>query len=126
VLVIDELAELSRLKLNRYLASILAIGRSKAINVIAATQHPLANVVGGSTAKANFTERLVGRMLCADDAKVAAGMSGSGAEYLPGRGSFLRINGAEARRFQAYWADDFDARAERIAGPMQLPLPGVR
>ena len=42
VLVIDELAELARLNdTMRLLASILAIGRSKSINVIAATQKPL-------------------------------------------------------------------------------------
>lgn len=124
VLVIDELAELARDKdAMMQLSSILAIGRSKAINVVAATQKPLGAVVG-SLAKANFTTRLVGRVMSADDARVAAGVTGTGAEYLPGRGSFLRIEGMELRRFQSYWLPDLDARIAQIADRWieQLPI----
>lgn len=126
VLVIDELAELGRLKgINRQLASVLAIGRSKAINVVAATQLPMASLIGGSASKANFTLRLIGRMLSADDAKAAAGQAATGAEYLPGRGSFLRIDGAEVSRFQAYWFEDIEQRMEQVRQRWfeQLPLP---
>jgi S-DNA-T family DNA segregation ATPase FtsK/SpoIIIE len=114
LLVIDELAEMARIKgAMQQLASILAIGRSKRINVIAATQKPVAAVVG-STNKANFTLRLVGRVLSSDDARVAAGQSGTGAEYLPGRGSFLRVDGAEVRRFQSYYVEDMTAQVEPV------------
>ena len=123
VLVIDELAELARLKVPmRQLASILAIGRSKAINVIAATQKPLGAVVG-SVAKANFTTRLVGRVMSPDDARVAAGVSGTGAECLPGRGSFLRVEGMELRRFQSYWLPDLDAHMPAIIDRWTQQLP---
>ncbi len=123
VLVIDELAELSRSKdTMAQLASILAIGRSKAVNVVAATQKPLGAVVG-SLAKANFTTRLVGRVMSNDDARVAAGVSGTGAEYLPGRGSFLRVEGMETRRFQSYWLPDLDARIAQIADRWTEQLP---
>ena len=108
ILVIDELAELARNKeVMRQLASILAIGRSKNINVLAATQKPLGAIVG-SVAKANFTCRLVGRVMSPDDSRVAAGISGVGAEYLPGQGAFLRIEGMDVRRFQAYYISDVD------------------
>lgn len=106
ILVIDELAELSTSKgaMDR-LARSLAIGRSKNINVIAATQKPTAKIVG-SVAKANFTVRLVGKVLSPSDAEVAAGMSGSGAHFLPGNGSFLNVKGDRMDRFQAYLLTD--------------------
>lgn len=108
VLVVDELAELTHLAGGQSeLGSVLAIGRSKAINVVAATQKPTAAVVG-SVAKANFTSRFVGRVLSADDSRVASGQPRTGAELLPGNGSFLRIDGAEARRFQGYYVSHAD------------------
>lgn len=124
VLVIDELAELARLKAPmRQLASILAIGRSKNLNVIAATQKPLGAIVG-SVAKANFTTRLVGRVMSPDDARVAGGVSGIGAEYLPGRGSFLRVEGMDIRRFQSYWIPEIDEYVATVRDRWceQLPI----
>lgn len=115
ILVIDELAELARHKeCMRQLASILAIGRSKSINVLAATQKPLGAIVG-SVAKANFTCRLVGRVMSPDDSRVAAGISGVGAEFLPGQGAFLRIEGIDTRRFQAYFIDDMEPMIRAIS-----------
>jgi S-DNA-T family DNA segregation ATPase FtsK/SpoIIIE len=123
LLVIDELAELARSKETMAaLASILAIGRSKSIGVVAATQKPLGAIVG-SVAKANFTARLVGRVMSHDDARVAAGISGTGAEHLPGRGAFLRIEGLDQRRFQSYWLPDLDARLDRVATRWVRQLP---
>lgn len=123
VLVIDELAELARQRepMNQ-LASILAIGRSKGINVIAATQKPLGAIVG-SVAKANFTTRLVGRVMSADDARVAAGVSGVGAEYLPGAGAFLRVEGMDVRRFQSYWIPDLETRLAHVVDRWTAQLP---
>jgi DNA segregation ATPase FtsK/SpoIIIE-like protein len=103
VVFIDELAEVVRnptaMKL---IESLLAMGRSLNINVVAATQHPLASVIG-SLLKANFTARLVGRVLSNDAAKVAAGMPKLGAEYLPGKGSFLLVEGGRILRLQGYY-----------------------
>lgn len=119
LLVIDELAELTHLAgSGGELGSILAIGRSKAIHVVAATQKPTAAVVG-SVAKANFTTRLVGRVLSSDDARVAAGQPRTGAELLPGNGSFLRIDGPEARRFQGYYATGIEQYITRICARWQ-------
>lgn len=123
VLVIDELAELARMNdTMRLLASILAIGRSKSINVIAATQKPLGAIVG-SVAKANFTTRLIGRVMSVDDARVAAGVSGIGAEYLPGKGAFLRVEGMDTRRFQSYWIQDIDVRLAAVVDKWTVQLP---
>lgn len=103
VVFIDELAEVVRnptaMKL---LESLLAMGRSLNINVVAATQHPLASVIG-SLLKANFTARLVGRVLSNDAAKVAAGIPKLGAEFLPGKGSFLLVEGGRILRLQGYY-----------------------
>jgi S-DNA-T family DNA segregation ATPase FtsK/SpoIIIE len=103
VVCIDELAELVRnpTAMQR-LESLLAMGRSLNINVIAATQHPLASVIG-SLLKANFTARLVGRVLSNDASKVAAGMPKLGAEFLPGKGSFLLVEGGRMLRLQGYY-----------------------
>jgi DNA segregation ATPase FtsK/SpoIIIE-like protein len=103
VVFIDELAEVVRnptaMKL---LESLLAMGRSLNINVVAATQHPLSSVIG-SLLKANFTARLVGRVLSNDASKVAAGIPKLGAEFLPGKGSFLLVEGGRILRLQGYY-----------------------
>lgn len=114
VVFIDELAEVVRnptaMKL---LESLLAMGRSLNINVVAATQHPLASVIG-SLLKANFTARLVGRVLSNDAAKVAAGIPKLGAEFLPGKGSFLLVEGGRILRLQGYYLT-----AEEVAAVVQ-------
>jgi DNA segregation ATPase FtsK/SpoIIIE, S-DNA-T family len=111
VVFIDELAEVVRnptaMKL---LESLLAMGRSLNINLVAATQHPLASVIG-SLLKANFTARLVGRVLSNDAAKVAAGLPKLGAEFLPGKGSFLLIEGGRILRLQGYYLTQDEAAA---------------
>lgn len=103
VLVIDEVALLAKSKptLER-LEELLSIGRALALNVVAATQHPTAAALG-SIAKANFTVRLVGQVTDATTASVATGRADSGAQFLPGRGAFLRVEGSTLRRFQSYY-----------------------
>mgnify|MGYP000844738742 FL=1 len=125
VLVIDELAELTHMTdIAKPLASILAIGRSKRIHVIAATQKPTAAIVG-SVAKGNFTNRLVGRVLSAEDSRTATGQAQLRCELLPGNGSFLRIDGPDPVRLQGYFmdADEVDRRVERIAAHWMRQQP---
>lgn len=111
VVFIDELAELVKnptaMKL---LESLLAMGRSLQINLVAATQHPLSSVIG-SLLKANFTARLVGRVLSNDASKVAAGIPQLGAEFLPGKGSFLLVEGGRILRLQAYYIEPDEVTA---------------
>lgn len=111
VVFIDELAEVVRnATAMKLLESLLAMGRSLNINVVAATQHPLASVIG-SLLKANFTARLVGRVLSNDAAKVAAGIPKLGAEFLPGKGSFLLVEGGRILRLQGYYLSSEEADA---------------
>lgn len=108
VLIIDELADLMDVAGKQVEASIkriLQVGRGLGIHVIGATQKPLASVIG-SVVKANFPVRLVGKVASSDDARVASGLGGSGAERLPGLGSFLLVHGSELRRVQAYLLGD--------------------
>ena len=105
LLVIDELAELAQVPgCLDLLGSIVSIGRSKRINVVACTQKPTAAVVG-SIAKANFTTRLVGRVSDAAEAATATGRRDTGAECLRGAGAFLRVEGQDTTRLQAYLMD---------------------
>ncbi|HLF25209.1 MAG TPA: FtsK/SpoIIIE domain-containing protein, partial [Anaerolineae bacterium] len=75
-------------------------GREAGLHVIACTQKPATSVLGSVT-KANFPVRLVGRVTSLEDARVATGLGGSGAERLSGRGDFLAVSGAGMTRFQA-------------------------
>lgn len=102
VLVVDELGQLAGdpVTLDR-LGDILQVGRSKRINVIAATQKPTAAIVG-SQSKANYTIRLVGRVVDANESATATGRRAAGAEYLPGAGAFLRVGAGDPYRLQAF------------------------
>lgn len=104
---IDELADLLQVggrEVAEALQRLTQRGREAGIHVIAATQRPAAALVGGAV-KANFPVRLVGSVTSAEDARVAAGVSATGAERLLGRGDFLLIAKGEVLRFQAAYAD---------------------
>jgi DNA segregation ATPase FtsK/SpoIIIE, S-DNA-T family len=85
------------------LARLLQRGRDAGIHVICATQKPSSAVIG-LLVKANFPVRLVGRVVSAEDARVAAGVGGTGAEKLTGRGDFVAVYGPGLIRFQAAYA----------------------
>jgi S-DNA-T family DNA segregation ATPase FtsK/SpoIIIE len=85
-------------------------GREAGIHVVAATQRPSAALVGGLM-KANFPVRLVGSVVSPEDAKVAAGVAGSEAERLLGRGDFLLVAKGQMIRFQAAYAADAEMAA---------------
>ena len=103
VIVIDELADLVSVTgrpLLDTLARLVQRGREAGLHVIACTQKPASSVLG-SMIKANFPVRLVGRVTSIEDARVATGVSGSGAERLSGRGDFIAVSGMGIARFQA-------------------------
>ncbi len=103
VVVVDELADLLQTcgrALEQHLTRLVQRGRSAGLSVVACTQKPSAQAVG-SLLKANFPVRLVGHVTSAEDARVAAGVGGTGAEKLTGQGDFLLIAGGEVIRFQA-------------------------
>lgn len=101
--VIDELADLLMVEgkpLQWALTRLTQRGREAGIHVIAATQKPSAAVLG-PLVKANFPVRLVGRVASAEDARTAAGWSGTGAERLMGQGDFIAVAEGRVIRFQA-------------------------
>jgi S-DNA-T family DNA segregation ATPase FtsK/SpoIIIE len=103
IVVVDELADVLQTcgkEMETWLTRLVQRGRSAGMSVIACTQKPSAAVVG-TLMRANFPVRMVGRVTSANDALVAAGMGGTGAEKLAGRGDFLLIAGGQVIRFQA-------------------------
>jgi|GEM_PF-258649 len=99
---IDELADLMMTngrEMENLVTRLTQRGREAGIHVIACTQKPAASVIGG-LAKSNFPTRIVGKVVSAEDAKVASGVAGSGAEKLMGRGDFLLFSGNEVTRLQ--------------------------
>lgn len=103
VIVIDELADVIQTggaEIEALLTRLVQRGRSAGVSLIACTQKPTARAVG-TLMKANFPVRLVGKVASAEDARVAAGIAGTGAEKLAGRGDFLLIAGGQIIRFQA-------------------------
>jgi S-DNA-T family DNA segregation ATPase FtsK/SpoIIIE len=87
------------------LARLTQRGREAGVHVIVATQRPAATVVG-SLVKANLPVRLVGAVGSPEDAKVATGLAGSGAERLRGRGDFLLVARGQTVRLQAAYVSE--------------------
>jgi hypothetical protein len=120
VVVVDELADLLMVAgddVQRVLTRLTQRGREAGIHVVAATQKPTTAVIG-SLVKANFPVRLVGRVMSIDDARVAAGISGTGAERLTGRGDFLAVAEGRVIRFQSSYVTPREVRevAGRLGG----------
>lgn len=118
ILAIDELADLlltGGKPVADALTRLTQRGREAGIHVIAATQRPAAALVGGLV-KANFPVRLVGSVTSPEDAKVAAGIAGTEAERLLGRGDFLVVAKGQVIRFQAAYASQAELTAivERV------------
>ncbi len=112
IVVIDELADLRMVAGRRVENALIRLtqrGREAGIHVILATQRPAAAIVGGLV-KANLPVRLVGAVTTPEDAKVATGQAGSGANRLRGRGDFLLVARQEIVRFQAAYANDQEIR----------------
>ena len=112
VIVIDELADLRLVagkRVETALTRLTQRGREAGLHVILATQRPASAIVGGLV-KANLPVRLVGAVTTPEDAKVATGIAGSGANRLRGRGDFLLVARQEMVRFQCAYASDEEIR----------------
>ncbi len=113
VVVIDELADLRQSggkAVEENLTRLTQRGREAGLHVIVATQRPAATVVG-SLVKANLPVRLVGTVASPEDAKVASGIAGSGAERLRGRGDFLLVAQGQTVRLQAAYVSEQETQA---------------
>ena len=120
VVFIDELADLVMTGGNgieRPLTRLAQRGREAGIHLVACTQRPTAAVIGGLV-KSNFPVRLVGSVASAEDAKVAAGLPGTGAERLMGKGDFIVVARGEQFRIQAAYVSRPEAKriADQLGG----------
>ncbi|HIQ04877.1 MAG TPA: DUF87 domain-containing protein [Anaerolineae bacterium] len=105
VVAVDELADLIQTggrEVEAMLTRLAQRGREAGIHLLAATQKPSAAAIG-SLLKANFPVRVVGSVTSAEEAKLASGMPGTGAERLTGAGDFILVARGELIRFQAAW-----------------------
>ncbi len=124
VVFIDELAEVLMLRsgwAQEMLTRLVQRGREAGIHIVAATQKPTARVLG-SLIKGNFPVRVVGRVASADDARVAAGIAGSGAEKLRGHGEFLLVAQGAVVPFLASYLDG-EALARLVSQVEEGPMP---
>lgn len=110
VVIIDELADVimtapgSEILITR----LAQRGREAGIHLIAATQRPSAAILSGLM-RANFPLRIVGRVVSADDARIASGRAATNAHLLAGRGDFIAVAAGDAPiRFQAPKITDAD------------------
>jgi S-DNA-T family DNA segregation ATPase FtsK/SpoIIIE len=130
VIVLDELADLLQVggrSVERGVTRLTQRGREAGLHVMACTQKPAASVIG-SLVKSNFPVRLVGSVASPEDARVATGLAGTGAECLLGQGDFLVVAKGQVTRMQAAYIDGDEVR-DLVVGlrdgqnPLLAPLP---
>ncbi|MGD1993596.1 MAG: DNA translocase FtsK [Anaerolineae bacterium] len=132
VVVIDEMVDLmmtddlrhkGRPSVETLITRLVQRGREAGIHIVAATQKPTAAVIG-SLVKANFPVRMVGKVSSANDARVAAGWSGTGAERLLGKGDFVAVAEGKVHRFQAAFIapDEAASLVKSLRKDAVLPL----
>jgi len=112
VVVLDELADLVQVggrEMEARLVRLTQRGREAGLHVVACTQKPAAAVIGGLV-KSNFPVRLVGAVTSPEDARVATGIGGTGAERLLGQGDFLVVAKGEVTRMQAAYISEGQVR----------------
>jgi S-DNA-T family DNA segregation ATPase FtsK/SpoIIIE len=118
VVVMDELADLMQAGgkvLGQHLTRLAQRGREAGIHVVACTQKPSSQVTG-TLVRANFPVRLVGKVVSPEDARVAAGIGGTGAEKLTGRGDFVAVAAGQVLRFQVAYVSA--AETEQVVAQM--------
>lgn len=119
VLVVDEMAQLAgNSEAKEILGDLASIGRGKDINLIGATQSVTKDGGMGALLKANFTARLVGQV-APGQSQYATNRPHTHADLLPGKGAFLRCEGAHVYRFQAFYANEKE-RGEVTAFAQQI------
>jgi S-DNA-T family DNA segregation ATPase FtsK/SpoIIIE len=107
VVVLDELADLMQVggrEMGAVLTRLTQRGREAGLHLVACTQKPAAAVIGGLV-KSNFPVRLVGSVASPEDAKVATGLAGTGAERLLGQGDFLVVAKGQVTRMQSAYLE---------------------
>lgn len=130
VIIIDEIAELLEVTggvngvAAQYMRQLTAMGRELNINVIAATQHPTANTLGGAMAKVNMPARFCGKVSDPGASFVATGQQGIRAHRLTGNGDFVSVFGDNSTRLQVALPDQDDFRLLPSA-QIKIPNEGI-
>lgn len=112
VVVLDEMADLMQVggrEMEAVITRLTQRGREAGIHLVACVQKPTAVAIG-SLVKSNFPLRLVGSVASPEDAKVATGLPGTGAERLLGQGDFLLVAKGQVTRLQAAYVDANEIR----------------
>lgn len=102
ILQVDEVADLidtCRESLG-LLTRLAQRGREVGIHLLLATQRPDAKAMG-ALLRANLPARLIGRVLSAEESRMASGYPQLGAERLNGNGDFIFVRAGNTTRFQA-------------------------
>jgi len=110
VIVVDEVIDLLMMggkPVEAALTRLAQRGREAGLHLILGAQKPSSTILGPQL-KANLPVRLVGRVGSVDDARVASGIAGSGAEKLTGRGDFIAVAGGQTTRFQGAYVSPAD------------------
>jgi S-DNA-T family DNA segregation ATPase FtsK/SpoIIIE len=131
VLLLDELAgplEAGGARAEQDLAWLLRSGHLAGVHVVAGTgelDNPAVR-----RAIAPFPVRLVGKTATAEEARVASGWPGTGAERLLGSGDFIALAEGRSHRFQAAFATPQEVveivaalRRESISSGVREPVP---
>lgn len=103
VVVLDDLADLMQAggrTLSEPLMRLAQRGREAGLHVVACTKE-LSSQAMGTLIRTGFPTRLVGKVASADHAHMAAGIGGTGAEKLAGRGDFICVVTGRVVRFQS-------------------------
>lgn len=117
VVFMDELADLLMTggkEMDYALTRLSQRGREAGVHLVACTQKPTVAVIGSLT-KANFPARIVGSVTSPEEARTAAGISGTGAERLQGRGDFILVHKGQTTRFAAAYVSGEEA-AQAVSG----------
>lgn len=127
VIAVDEVVDLLMTggkAVEAALSRIAQRGREAGIHLVLGAQKPASSVLGPHL-KANLPVRLVGRVGSVDDARVATGVSASGAEKLTGSGDFIAVCGGQMIHFQSAFVPSSDLPELRRVVQDRLPLPGA-
>lgn len=122
VILVDEMADICAsggAEVVNLLTHLVARGREVDVHLIGCTQKPTARSID-TVMKANFPFRIVMKVMSPDDAKVAAGVAGTGAEHLTGSGDAVACYSGMVKRFQAAYCD-FPAPVAQVLLPPPEP-----
>jgi len=116
MIFIDELVDLllvdEKKEIGNSLIRISQRGRQSRIQLVLSTQKPSAKALGDSgLLRGNIPCRLVGKVVSAEDSKIATGQKQIGCEGLLGRGDFIAILGGRRERFQSAYIENREIRS---------------